>query len=173
MKNRFAPLWRTAIVSLFLSLLLAPIAARAQAQSVKQGSLAGAMPSGAVGFAEVSGLGQHLKRLQGSGYLGEVIGSPQFQRLEKTPQFKKGGAGRKIAETQLGMSLWQAFEELLSNRLAVAVYPKEGNPAGNVVALLRGVDPKVLAQIRQRVEPFLALADEQLETSDAIPGAKL
>ncbi len=173
---------RKPFVFLFVALLLshAPAAARAQAaknEAGKSGSLAGAMPSGAVGFAEVSGLGQHLKRLQGSSYLGEVLGSPQFQRLEKSPQYKKGNAARKIAETQLGMTLWSLLEGLLGDRLAVAVYPNEGSPAGNpavkVVALLRGADPKVVAQVRERLEPFLALADEQLEASDAIQGAKV
>jgi hypothetical protein len=180
MKSRVTPLWRSAFVLFTLSLLLsrAPAAlAQAKAEPVKSGSLAGAMPSGAVGFAEVAGLGKELKRLQTSSYLGELLGSPQFQRLEKSPQYKKGDAARKIAETQLGMTLWNLFEGLLSDRLAVAVYPNEGSPAGNpafnVVALLKGVDPKVLTQIRQRVEPFLALADEQLETSDTIQGAKV
>ena len=138
---------RNPFVFFFLALWLshAPAVARAQAAKTEPGksaSLAGVMPSGAVGFAEVSGLGQHLKRLQGSSYLGEVLGSPQFQRLEKSTPYKKGDAARKIAETQLGMTLWSLFEGLLRDRLAVAVYPNEGSPAGNpafnVVALLRG-----------------------------------
>ena len=39
---------------------------------------------------------------------------------------------RKIVETQFGMNL-EALEELLRDRLAAAVYPKDGNPAGNVL----------------------------------------
>jgi len=127
------------------------------------------MPSGAVGYAEVTALGPLLERIERSSYLEMVTASPQFRTLEKSQQFKKGDAARKIVETQLGMDLWKTFQELLRDRLAVAVYPKpDGNPAGNVLALLRGVDPRVLSQFRQRIEPLMTLFEEQLVVSEPI-----
>jgi hypothetical protein len=179
MKYRVLARWRTVSVyfslgCLFLGLALfyAPTAVWAAdtAGTAQPDSLASAMPSGAVGFIEVTRLGQLLKRIQDSSYLQMVTTSPQFQGLQKLPQYKQGDAARKIVETQLGMDLWKVFENLLNDRLAVAVYPKEGNPAGNVLAVLRGVDPKVLAHLRERLDPFLTLAQEQLAASDPIEG---
>jgi hypothetical protein len=101
--------------------------------------------------------------------------SPQFQGLQKTPQYKQGDAVRKIVETQLGMSLWNLFEELLRDRVAIALYPKAGTPAGgpaaDALAVVRGIDSKVLAQLRERIDPLLTLAQEQLLPSDPIEGA--
>ena len=141
--------------------------------SGKSSSLADAMPSGAAGYAEITRLGQLLGRIQGSSYLEMVTGSPQFQALQKLPQYKQGDAARKIVETQLGMDLWKVFEELLGDRLAVAVYPKDGNPAGNVLAVLREIDPQILARLRERLDPFLTLLQEQLTASDPIEGVKV
>jgi hypothetical protein len=176
MKNRVVPSGRAAVAFLSLSFLLsqAPaVLAQAKTEPGKAGSLASAMPSGATAFAETSGLGRLLERIEHSSYLEQALESPQVQRLQKSSQYKKGDAARKIAETQLGMSLWQALEGLLRDRLAVAVYPKEANPAGNAVALLRGIDPNILAQIRQRLEPLLALVDQLDASDDATFGAKM
>ena len=185
MKIRVVTFCRAALFGWFLCLSLGhPVAvALAQAgaqvepvsvESVKSSSLARSMPSGAVGYAEVVALGPLLQRIQGSSYLGMAIKSPQFEGLEKSPPYKKAQAVRKIVETQMGIDLWKVFQGLLNDRVAVAVYPRpDGNPAGNVVALLRGVDRQVLAQIRDRLEPFLALAEDQIEVSDADRGSKI
>ncbi len=178
MNNRVLARWRTAPLCfllgfLFLGLMLcqAPAVAAEPAESGKSSSLASAMPSGAAGYAEIARLGDLLRRIQDSSYLKMVTDSPQFQGLQKLPQYKQGDAVRKIVETQLGMNLWKLFEELLHDRLAVAVYPKDGNPAGNVLAAVQGIDLKVMAQLRERLGPFLTLLQEQLVTSDPIEGA--
>ena len=184
MKNR-VPAWcRTASACFSLGILIlgfvlwqAPAAALAadKDESGQSGSLAGTMPAGAVGYVEVNRLGQLLSRIQASSYLEMATASPQFQGLQKLPQYKQGEAVRKIVETQLGMDLWKAFENLLGDRLALAVYLKEGSaagaPAANILAVLRGVDPKILAQLRERIEPFLTLIQEQLVVSGPIEGA--
>ncbi|MBI3861664.1 MAG: hypothetical protein HY290_07190, partial [Planctomycetia bacterium] len=168
------------LLGLIVGQALSPVFAQsgggqpAKAEPGKSASLAASVPAGATGYAEISGLGQLLGRLHASSYLQSVTDTPQFRDLEKTPQYQKADAVRKIVEAQLGMDLWKAGEQLLSDKLAVAVYPKaDGNPAGNAVAILRGANPAVLAQLRQRIEPFLTLADAQPEASDAVPGAKL
>jgi hypothetical protein len=177
-------LWRTALGCLFLGLWIGHVpvtglfqTARGEPKPVDDGksaSLAALLPSGATGYAEITGVGGLLGRLHGSSYVQMLTGTPQFKELEKTPQFQKADAGRKIVEAQLGMDLWKAVEELFGGRLALGVYPKaDGNPAGNAVAVLRGANPTVLTQVRQRVEPFLALADAQPEAADTIPGVKL
>ena len=103
-----------------------------------------------------------------------AIATPQFQGLQKMPQYQQGDAVRKIVETQLGMNLWKVFEELLSDRLAVAVYLKDGNPsetpAVNFLAQMRGIDPQILAQLSERLEPFLKLGQEYI-SADSIEGA--
>jgi hypothetical protein len=190
MINRVLAHWRSvpaclSIGYLCLGLLLWQVPAAAMAadekgaeiavDSGKSSSLASAMPSGAVGFAEVTRMGDLLKRIQDSAYLRMVTSSPQFQGLQKLPQYKQGDAFRKIVETQLGMNLWKLFEELFHDRLAVAVYLKDGatpeTPAANVLAMLRGIEPKVMAQLRERIDPLLTLAQEQLVPADPIEGA--
>jgi hypothetical protein len=136
------------------------------------GSLASVMPADAVGFAEITGLGKVVGPFKDSDYIKLLTSTPQFRELEKTPQFQKADATRKIIEAQLGMDVFKAVEELFSGRIGVAVYPKADNPAGNAVLVLSGANPAVLAQIRQRVEPFLTLADAQ-EDVDSFPGVKI
>src|SRR5262245_59627153 len=172
MKYQTLARWRAAFVSISLGVLLSHLPTHA-AEPGKSASLAGAMPSGAAGYAEVSGLGRVIQRIQGSSYLAAVTSSPQFQALQKSPQYAKAQAVRAIVEAQLGMDVWKALQGLFNDRLAVAVYPKEGNPAGNAVAMLRGADPHVLGQIRQRLEPFLTLVQEQIDSSESIAGAKV
>lgn len=188
MNNRVLPRWRKVLINkvsawlsfgcLLLGLLLCQTPAvtfAVEPAAGKSPSLAGSVPSGAVGYAEISRLGDLLKRIQDSSYLQMALSSPQFQGLQKQPQYKQGDAFRRIAETQLGMNLWKLFEELLRDRVAVALYPKSGDtaggPAADVVAIVRGVDTKVLAQLRERIEPLLTLAQDQLVPSDPIDGA--
>ncbi len=183
MHNRVLPRWRKVSVNLALGCLcvgfllcqttVATFAAEPAAG--KSASLATSVPSGAVGYAEISRLGDLLKRIQDSSYLQMALASPQYQALQKQPQYKQGDAVRKIIETQVGMDLWKLFEELLRDRVAVAVYPKAGAvpgaPAADVLAIVRGVEPKVLAQLRERIDPLLTLAQEQLVPADPIEGA--
>src|SRR5579863_5137506 len=184
MNDRVRPRWRSIAVNLtlgclFLGLVLSQVPAAAfaaePAAAGKSASLAGSVPSGAVGYAEITRLGDLLKRIQESSYLQMATSSPQFQGLQKLPQYKQGDAVRKFVETQLGMDLWKLFEEVLRDRVAVALYPKAGTPAGgpaaDVLALVRGIEPKALAQLRERIDPLLTLAQDQLVPSDPVDGA--
>lgn len=179
MNSRFVPVGKAAIFLVVTGLLTGAFSSSAVAfpdpvTPEMTGSLASAMPAGAVGYAEISGLGRVVDRIQNSPYLQMVTASPQFAGIEQTPQYKKARAGRQIVEAQLGMDLWTLVEELLRDRLAAAIYPgPDGNPTPNSLAVLRGIDPKILAQLRQRLEPFLALMEEQIEASDASPGVKV
>jgi hypothetical protein len=169
---------RAAVIALLLGAWLcqAPLTAWAQTggPEKKPASLAAQMPAGAVGYVEITGAGKLIGELQYSQYLKMVINTPQFREFEKTPQYQKVDAGRNIVEAQLGMDLWKVGTELLGGKLAVAVYPKpDGNPAGNAVVVLRGANPAVLAQIQQRVEPFILIGGGQPADANAIPGAKL
>ena len=64
------------------------------------------MPPDAIAYVEVSGLESEIDRFQKSEYLKLILASQQYQTFQKTPQFRKVQAGRKILETQLGMDLW-------------------------------------------------------------------
>ncbi|MFN0052850.1 MAG: hypothetical protein ACKV0T_11715 [Planctomycetales bacterium] len=179
MRLRLLLAGRIAIAGLMLNLAsesqIAPAlaqggAAAAEAEAEKSSSsLAGLFPSGAAGYVEFSALGELLERIRDSSYRKLIVESPQFRTLEKSPQYQQGDATRRIVEAQLGMDLWQAGKELLRDRLAIGVYPRgegPGNPAGHVVLLLRGVDPQVLTRVRQRAEPFLALAQAPLQPAE-------
>jgi hypothetical protein len=163
------------VVGLMIGLRPASVAAQATVSGAGKSSvLAGALPTGATAYVEVASLGRLLEELEQSSYLKLVVASSQFQTFARSPQYAKADAGRKVIETQLGMNLWKAGRELLRDRLGVGLYPNaEGNPAGNMLALVRGIDPKVLASLRERIEPILTLLDEQIDTSNSIDGIKV
>src|SRR5215471_14340934 len=118
MKNRHLWLWRRTLsfislraLAIGLQLGLAPYvlaglpAGAPAAADSTSASLAEMMPSGAIGYAEARSLGQLLERIRTSSYLEMAMETPQVQGLQKTPQYRKGDAVRKIVESQLGMDL--------------------------------------------------------------------
>ena len=132
---------------------------------------ADAMPSGAAAYAEVANLSQLIDRIRESPYLQTLIDSPQYRQFEGSPQYRKIEAGRRIVETQLGMDLWTAARTLLGGRVAVGLYPKPGRRQPDVLALIQVTDAATLAQLKQRIEPLVALLKGELvESSDSIAG---
>jgi hypothetical protein len=97
--------------------------------------------------------------------LEALLDSPQYQEFQKSPQYRKAEAGRKVVETQLGMDLWAVGQKLLGRQAGIALYPRPGRKEPDAVALVRGADAKALAQLKDRIEPFLALAEEKVERS--------
>lgn len=136
-------------------------------------SLANSMPAGAIGYVEITGLDSVLDRVKQSAYLETATTSPQFQAIEKTPQYQQAQAVRKVAETQLGMDLWTAAGKLLGGQMAVALYTKPGKKQPDVVAVVRVTDAALLTKLRERLDPFLELAGEKVDTSQTIEGSQI
>jgi len=168
MINKTQVLPRLLLATLATALVLPAKTAVAQGSS-----LAETMPSGAVAFAEVSGLGRVIDRLQDSDYLETVREIPQLQGIFQSRQYRRADAGRKILETQLGMDVWTAGKKLLGGRVGLAAYPRPGEQQPNLVAVVRVADAKALARLRERIDPILVLLGEQIDRSDAGNGFEL
>ncbi|NIP93530.1 MAG: hypothetical protein GWO24_08770, partial [Akkermansiaceae bacterium] len=100
-------------------------ASAGQATPPKDTSLVQAMPSGAVAFAETTGLAQLIADLQRSDAVKAIFESDQFREFQSTEQFQKVENGRQLAEFVLRMDLWEAGRKLLGGRAGVALYPKK------------------------------------------------
>ena len=119
-------------------------------------------PSGAVFFAEISGLDSWIDKLQHSEIVASLPSNPQVQAFYASPQGRKADAGRKAIENQLGMDLWTLGKTAFSGRVSVALYPHEGRKEPDAVIAVQVKDAAALDKIRERVTPLLTLIEEQI-----------
>ncbi|TXT31317.1 MAG: hypothetical protein FD138_2181 [Planctomycetota bacterium] len=124
--------------------------------------LAKATPSGAVFFAEISGLEPWIEKLQNSQLVASLPSNPQVQAFYASPQGRQADAGRKLIENQLGMDLWTLAKTALGGQLAIALYPHDGRKEPDAVIAVQVKDAKALDRIRERVTPLLTLIEQQI-----------
>ena len=124
--------------------------------------LAKSTPSGAVFFAEISGLDAWIDKLQHSELVKSLPSNPQVQAFYASPQGRKADAGRKAIENQLGMDLWTLSKTALSGRVSVALYPHEGRKEPDAVIAVQVKEAAALDKIRERVAPLLTLIEDQI-----------
>ena len=125
-------------------------------------------PERAIAFVELSGLGEKLEQLRNSEQFAAWLASPQYRRYETSQDYRRLLAARQIVERQLGRDIWAIAKSLLSGNVAVGVYPKEGNPRPDVLAVLRTEDPAALADLRQQLDPLLVLAADQFRRTESL-----
>ncbi len=144
-----------------------------QSTSAADVDLAKATPSGAVFFAEISGLEPWIEKLQNSPIVASLPSNPQVQAFYQSPQGKKADAGRKLIETQLGMDLWALAKTLFGNRMAVALYPHDGRKEPDAVIIVQTKEAASLNRIRERLDPLLVLIGDQTQASQGPAGSAL
>ncbi|MFM9966666.1 MAG: hypothetical protein ACKV2Q_36275 [Planctomycetaceae bacterium] len=127
--------------------------------------LAKSTPSGAVFFAEISGLDEWIDKLQHSELVLTLPANPQVQAFYASPQGRKADAGRKMIENQLGMDLWTLGKATMSGRVSVALYPHEGRKEPDAVIVVQVKDIAALDKVRERVAPLLTLIEERISHS--------
>jgi len=164
MKIIFFSLFRFSLAGMLLSGGLTLSAAKR--------SLAGSMPSGAVVYVEMDGLGGKVRQFRKSGLYADILKSPQYKEFESTSEYTKMWAGRTMVETLIGMDLWTAAERLLGGQLALGFYPKKGQAKPEALAILRAGDTEALKKIHGRLKPFIWLADD-IDRSELPGGAEL
>lgn len=142
------------------------------AQATIGPTLARQMPGGAVAFAELRSVDRVIEQFRDSTYYKLVLDSPQFQAATRAANFRKAMAARQLAETQLGMDVWTAASKLLGGQLALALYPKPNTNQPDAVFMLRVRDSQAFAKIKQRFEPLLVLAEDQLKSRDGEGGVR-
>ncbi len=135
--------------------------------------LAKVAPSGAVFFAEISGLEPWIEKLQNSQIVASLPANPQVQAFYQSPQGKKADAGRKLVETQLGMDLWTLGKTLLGHRIGVALYPHDGRKEPDAVIIVQVKEAASLNRIRERLDPLLVLIGDQTQASSGPGGSSL
>ena len=138
------------------------------------GSLAERLPAGALGYAEVQGLGAVLDRVRESDYLRMFHENPRLRDLQNAPPYQRFDAGRQMVEAQLGMDLWSAGKKLLGRQVAGALYPRPNRPQPDIVLAVRVSDAETLATVRKKVENLLVLfAADRIDMSGRVGGVKL
>ncbi len=125
-------------------------------------NLATSTPSGAVFFAEISGLDAWIDKLQHSELVKSLPSNPQVQAFYASPQGRKADAGRKAIENQLGMDLWKLAKTAFSGRVSVALYPHDGRKEPDAVIAVQVKEAAELDKIRERVAPLLTLIEDQI-----------
>jgi len=134
-----------------------------------QPSLAASLPEGAIGFVELSRLGEVVRAVRNSRALEWALATDEYKKFEQSPEYLKANAVRATAELMLGTPLWDAAEDLLSGRLAVAAYPDPENyRKPQVVAAFRPDESKVFAKVRDVIKPLLGAAGKEVDA--ATPG---
>lgn len=152
---------------LFLLAFVLPFTA-----SARQPSLAASVPAGALGFVEFSNLDEIVRAVRDSRALELILSTDEFKKYEASPDYLKAKAFRATAELVLGSSLWDVSAELLSGRIAVALYPDPDNPKKpHGIAILRHDEPKTLDKIREVLKPLLPAFAKEVDTSAICPGA--
>ena len=116
--------------------------------------------SDAIAYLELQNLGSLVRRVQTSPVLESIQSSPQSVEAWKQPQARKFLAAVQIAEKQLDMDLWTFFQKLLGGTVTVSLHPKAdgGDPAG--LMIIRPADQDFLPRLRETLQPFLTLAED-------------
>lgn len=119
-------------------------------------------PSGAIFFAEISGLEPWIEKLQNSQLVASLPANPQVQAFFNSPQGRQANAGRMMIENQLGMDLWTLAKTAIGGKVSIALYPHDGRKQPDAVIAVQVNDVKNLDRIRERVAPLLTLIEQQI-----------
>lgn len=154
--------------SLFAIMLMAVLAMSRSSNAADVDS-AKVMPSGAVFFAEISGLEPWIEKLQNSQLVASLPSNPQVQAFFDSPQGRQANAGRMMIENQLGMDLWTLSKTAIGGKVSIALYPHESRQQPDSVMAIQFNDVKNRDRIRERVAPLLTLIEQQIKQT-AGPG---
>jgi len=148
--------------SLFAIMLMAVLAMSRSSNAADVDS-AKVMPSGAIFFAEVSGLEPWIDKLQNSELVASLPSNPQVQAFFDSPQGRQANAGRMMIENQLGMDLWTLSKTAIGGKVSIALYPHESRQQPDSVMAIQFNDVKNRDRIRERVAPLLTLIEQQIK----------
>lgn len=125
--------------------------------------LLGSLPSGALAFAETSGLGEVIIALKESELWKNVTESEQYKEFLASEEGEQVEDGTGLAEFMFRMDLWEASEKLLGGRAAVALYPKKEGNDPDVAFLIRPANPATWFAQRIWTDPLLGLTTKRYD----------
>ncbi len=123
------------------------------------------MPRGAVAFVELDQLERWIQKAQDSDFVKSLPANPQLQEFLKSPQGQQADAGRRILEAQIGMDLWTLGKKVFGGRISAAFYPVAGRKEPDAIIFLQAPESGALNTLREKAQPFLALAQDRIETT--------
>jgi len=149
--------------SSLLAIMLMAVLAMSRSSNAADVDSAKVMPSGAIFFAEVSGLEPWIDKLQNSELVASLPSNPQVQAFFDSPQGRQANAGRMMIENQLGMDLWTLSKTAIGGKVSIALYPHESRQQPDSVMAIQFNDVKNRDRIRERVAPLLTLIEQQIK----------
>lgn len=149
--------------SSLLAIMLMAVLAMSRSSNAADVDSAKVMPSGAIFFAEVSGLEPWIEKLQNSQLVASLPSNPQVQAFFDSPQGRQANAGRMMIENQLGMDLWTLSKTAIGGKVSIALYPHESRQQPDSVMAIQFNDVKNRDRIRERVAPLLTLIEQQIK----------
>lgn len=149
--------------SSLLAIMLMAVLAMSRSSNAADVDSAKVMPSGAVFFAEISGLEPWIEKLQNSQLVASLPSNPQVQAFFDSPQGRQANAGRMMIENQLGMDLWTLSKTAIGGKVSIALYPHESRQQPDSVMAIQFNDVKNRDRIRERVAPLLTLIEQQIK----------
>lgn len=151
------------LLAAFAQLSTAQEAAVPEVKPPVDGHLLGALPAGAIAFAETSGLDELITSLKTAPIYQTLVESDQFKEMQATEEYEKFQDGLGLAEFILRMDLWEAGEKIFGGRTGLALYPKKDSEQPDVVFLLRPADTSAWAKQRIWTDPLLGLAAKRVD----------
>lgn len=130
------------------------------------------LPGDALGAVQLNNLSTLIDRVEKSGIVQAFYSSPQGKELLERPEFKKAMAGKQILEQQVGMSAVDLAKTLLGGEVGLGVYGKLGAQP-DLILVARPGNQEKWKQLLERIQPFLELAEGQIEISSPAKGVSL
>lgn len=161
---------RMASSRVWLAWLLAAVSAAASTAGARAADPASWFPAGAVGYAELNGLGSLAEPVRGSVLWKAWLASPPYQKVQETPAYRKAQALRALMENQLDRDAWTVIADALGGTLAAALYPSVDHDRPELLVIGRVADPAFLAHVRECLDPLLVLADERVRITELVGG---
>jgi hypothetical protein len=121
-------------------------------------SLAARLPAGAIAYGEIVSLKPLADQIPVADWRKVVEGSKQYKQFRNSPQYQQFQAGKQILAAVLGYDFETLVKRMLSTKIAVAVYPREGQPQPGFLLVVQYPDRELWAKLRTQVEAWLPLA---------------
>lgn len=155
---RLSTLWLRCVTVAFTSLAAVCVSAG--------DTLVERLPQGAIVSAELNDAAVLIERLRASEALKTIVESEPYKKWANSGDGRKFRGGRAVLEGQLGLNLWDAATRLIGDRVAVALYaPTPGKQPDGVLVIHLG-DAEAGTLIREKVQPWIELADGQVITAE-------
>lgn len=132
-----------------------------------EGTLAEYLPDGAIGSLEVAKLSALIERIEQSMLPEWIGGSESYRRWADSPDGRRFRGAQAILEGQLGIDLWTLIKRVAGEQMFLAVYPPgENRTEPDAVLLVRLADDQIGPLLKEKLTPFVALANEQIQAEE-------